>query len=102
MSMISPLRLFQIDQRLRQAKPEAADQPFGGVSVIMMGDYAQLPPVCDKALYEEVEPNSFGAKGKIAYGCFRDVIILDTIMRQKGKTRVTISDKCMSYYALTI
>ena len=83
MSMISPLRLFQIDQRLRQATGQK-DQLFGGISLIMMGDYAQLPPVCDKALYEEIEPNSFGAKGKIAYSFFRDVIMLDTIMRQQG------------------
>ena len=44
-SMVSTTRLYQIDQRLKQAKPENADLPFGGMSVILMGDYAQLPPV---------------------------------------------------------
>ena len=43
--MVSTTRLYQIDQRLKQAKPENADLPFGGMSVILMGDYAQLPPV---------------------------------------------------------
>ena len=84
MSMISPLRLYQLDQRLRTAIPEKANVPFGGLSLVLMGDNAQLPPVCDKALYEEVEPNSFGAQGKMAYSLFKDAIVLDTIMRQRG------------------
>ena len=84
MSMVSPLRLYQLDQRLRVAIPEKANVPFGGLSLVLMGDNAQLPPVCDKALYEEVEPNSFGAQGKMAYSLFKDAIVLDTIMRQRG------------------
>lgn len=44
-SMVSTTRIYQIDQRLKQARPENADLPFGGISVILMGDYAQLPPV---------------------------------------------------------
>lgn len=82
--MVSPVRLYQIDQRCRQAKPENKTQLFGGMSIILMGDFAQLPPVCDKALYQEVEPNSFGARGKMAYNCFNDCIILDQIVRQQG------------------
>ena len=51
-SMVSTLRLHQIDQRLRQAKPEKAKEPFGGISILLMGDFAQLPPVMEKALFE--------------------------------------------------
>ena len=51
-SMVSSLRLHQIDQRLRQAKPEKAKEPFGGISIMLMGDFAQLPPVMEKALFE--------------------------------------------------
>ena len=43
-SYICPTFLGQIDNRLRQimAEPET---PFGGVAVMLMGDFFQLPPV---------------------------------------------------------
>ena len=50
--MVSTIMLYQIDRRLRQAKPEYSNQPFGGMSIIMMGDFGQLPPVCAKPMYE--------------------------------------------------
>ena len=44
------LELFHyIDARLRQIM--ANDNPFGCVSIIIMGDFAQLTPVADKSLY---------------------------------------------------
>lgn len=51
-SMISTTMLKQIDIRLRQANPINAHLPFGGKSIILMGDFAQLPPVNEKALYD--------------------------------------------------
>lgn len=43
-SYISPEMLAQIDNRLRQlmANPET---PFGGIAVLLMGDFFQLPPL---------------------------------------------------------
>ena len=43
-SYISPEVLGQIDNRLRQlmAKPEI---PFGGIAILLLGDFYQLPPV---------------------------------------------------------
>ena len=38
-SMISTTRLYQIDCRLREAFPEHALEPFGGLSIVIMGDY---------------------------------------------------------------
>lgn len=51
-SMVSALHLYMIDQRLRQAKPMKANEAFGGISVMIMGDFAQLPPVGLAAMFE--------------------------------------------------
>lgn len=53
-SMISAKFLSQISDRLRQAKGEdqiASHLPFGGVNVIFTGDFGQLKPVRQSALY---------------------------------------------------
>ena len=39
-----------IDKRCRQGTG-FTDKPFGGISIILVGDIAQLPPVGDKVLY---------------------------------------------------
>ena len=36
--------IFQIDKRLRQASRKFSE-PFGGFTVVMVGDFQQLPPV---------------------------------------------------------
>src|SRR4051794_10926378 len=46
-SMVGCRMLSLIDLRLRQATPERKDEPFEGKSVILFGDFGQLPPVCD-------------------------------------------------------
>ena len=64
-SMIGQYFLYMVDARLRELKPNTGDLPFGGVSVIVMGDFAQLPPVQDIPLYQKnsKEPSTFQLKG---------------------------------------
>ncbi|CAB4027966.1 ATP-dependent DNA helicase PIF1-like [Paramuricea clavata] len=50
MSMIGHKMLSWLDNRLR-AGTGKEDIPFGGMSVILMGDFGQLPPVGDKPMY---------------------------------------------------
>merc|ERR1711981_1225227 len=56
--MIGQYMLYMIEERLRQAKPARAHLPFGGVSIILMGDFAQLAPVMDPPLFMEPDGKS--------------------------------------------
>eukprot|EP00732_Lithocolla_globosa_P001130 Lithocolla_globosa_v1_NODE_515_length_3843_cov_39.657075.p1 type:complete len:404 gc:universal NODE_515_length_3843_cov_39.657075:3178-1967(-) len=49
-SMVDSVTYYQIDCRLRQFKNP--NLPFGGVTIILMGDYFQLPPVMGFASYK--------------------------------------------------
>ena len=50
MSMIGHKMLSWFDNRL-QSGTGHQDVPFGGMSIILMGDFGQLPPVGDKPIY---------------------------------------------------
>jgi hypothetical protein len=46
--------LVLIDLRLRQAFPEHQNHVFGDRSVILVGDFGQLPPVLDEPMYLQI------------------------------------------------
>ena len=50
-SMCGQWMLYAVDQRCRQSRPQYSEIPFGNLSVILAGDFTQLPPVGDRALY---------------------------------------------------
>ena len=82
-SMVGLEMLNIIDQRLRQIKAEPTKY-FGGISIIIMGDFGQLPPVADKTLFGKDGLNNCQKKAALLYDLFTDVIIFDQIMRQLG------------------
>jgi ATP-dependent DNA helicase PIF1 len=52
-SMIGQKTLFYIHKRLQEAKPGREDEPFGGMSIVLLGDRKQLHPVLDSPLYQD-------------------------------------------------
>lgn len=55
-----------IDRRSRQATTNM-EIPFGGISVILLSDIAQLSPVMDKVLYHKKPTDEFGTAGFSVY-----------------------------------
>ena len=49
--MFTSFLLAVLDHRLRQARTSSKDLPFGKVSILLMGDFMQLPPVGGTPLY---------------------------------------------------
>ena len=53
-SMVGRRMLALVDLRLRQAFPNCKNQVFGGRSIILVGDFGQLPPVAELPMYSRV------------------------------------------------
>ena len=83
MSMIGQKMLAWVDKRLRQASVKL-DIPFGGFSIVLIGDFGQLPPVGDKPLYAPPSVNDLSIHGHHVYRLFETVVILDQMIRQQG------------------
>lgn len=93
--MIGLRLLGMIDRRLRQAFPSAPrDAVFGGVSILLLGDFHQLPPVFDKPLYHSGEGglSEMEAIGRAAYLSIDKTVRLEGIMRQQGPDQAAFRD----------
>ncbi|EAQ83491.1 hypothetical protein CHGG_09895 [Chaetomium globosum CBS 148.51] len=85
-SMLGLKTLAWIDQRLREVFPENRDEFFGGLSVILIGDFFQLPPVLNKPLYSTRDDlKGIEIVGRNAYLSFDKSVFLTTIQRQQGE-----------------
>ena len=82
-SMLGQLTLGWIDRRCRQATG-LCEELFGGKSLILFGDPAQLPPVGDKPLYHSKPSNAIAEQGYTAYQMFDKVVILKVNQRVLG------------------
>ena len=78
MSFIGPKLMEKIDKRLREAFPCESNIPFGGWSMILIGNLGQLPPVKDTPMYAST------SYGGTLWHSFNTVITLKKIYRQNG------------------
>ena len=82
-SMVGAVMLGQIDSRLRQAFPRFKDFVFGNLSIVLIGDPLQLPPVLDRPLWNDnpVDCHPKYIAGLTLFKMFRFVILLTQQMR---------------------
>src|SRR6266498_5584034 len=84
-SMVGRRMLGLIDTRLQQIFPEKKNKPFGGRSIILFGDFGQLPPVLDLPMYTtNISQNKTFNNGIASYKNFSEACKLDIIQRQSG------------------
>ena len=84
-SMLGQSVLYMIDQRLKEIFPMNADMDFGGISIILIGDWKQLPPVGDSPLYQQ------NTKHPVAFQLYRkinDSIIFEKAERQNEPDQI--------------
>ena len=91
-SMLGETLLGWIDKRCRQATGQQ-DEVFGNVSIIVIGDPAQLPPVADRPLYRAKPSGVIGEQGHLAYLMFDKVVKLSQNQRVQGSKPEQVSFK---------
>ena len=85
MSMVGRKVFGQIDRRIRQAFPHCTQEVFGGCSILLFGDFGQLPSVMDLPLYTTDTRSDLSDQGRTAYLQFDRAFTLTRIMRQAGQ-----------------
>lgn len=81
-SMVGATMLASIHQRLQAITGLPTEIPFGGVSILAVGDLQQLPPVCDSPIYAMSSDPYYGFAD--LFNSNFSLFNLTEIMRQKN------------------
>lgn len=88
-SMLQPSLLYKIEQLARTIRGNF--KPFGGITIILSGDFYQLEPIKKKDIYDksdwepdECKDKTFCFETDLFKTCFKHIIMLDEIYRQKN------------------
>ena len=85
-SMMSS-KLFDILDYIGRRTRKKLDKPFGGIQVILSGDFYQLPPV---GTYGQADTSAFCFESVNWAKTFDEIILLKTIFRQRDPDYTTI------------
>ena len=85
-SMVGDFTFYDLYVRLQQIMQTA--EPFGGLSILTVGDFLQLPPVKQKSIFKEYEARSYAALGMHLWKDFFKLHSLTTIVRQVEDTQL--------------
>jgi hypothetical protein len=84
-SILGLRQLSWIDKRLRQVFPARAAEFFSGISIILVGDFFQLPPITNKPLnFDRPLKDLHEVSGQTAYRAFNHTVFLKKVQRQQG------------------
>jgi ATP-dependent DNA helicase PIF1 len=94
-SMVRADMLDAIDQRLRTLMD--SDRPFGGIQIILVGDFLQLPPVVkreDEEVLDELGYETpFAFSAKVLDGMPLKVVTLQKVWRQADEEFISMLGK---------
>ena len=89
-SMVDLRILSLIDDRLRLIVPDRSDTFFGGLNILLCGDFFQLPPVGGRALFAVTATGPDTIKGQLLYRALDRTVRLTQVMRQQGEDETAI------------
>ncbi|KAE8739289.1 hypothetical protein FOCC_FOCC015212, partial [Frankliniella occidentalis] len=93
-SMVSLSLLGMVERRCSEAHPYSKEL-FGNMHIYLIGNLAQLPPVCSKAIYRVPKDGSseMDLRGHYTFAQFKHDVVLSQSKRQTDTTLCSVLDE---------